>query len=125
MAKRFIIFFTVFILFTLNVNSATITEPKTQDQAIGAWKTLDMNLFSNLIDFCYSRSLRKSYEDFYDKYNDFPGKLISVDRQIVEGTKLRLKYLKANQVIEVQLLCKPWLAGSEQLQLLSISFGKA
>ena len=111
--------------FAPNIYSATITDSKTQDQTIGTWKALDMSSYSNLIDFCYSRSLRKSYEDFYDKYNDFPGKLISVDRQIVEGTKLRLKYLKANQTIEVQLLCKPWLTGSEQLQLLSISFTKA
>lgn len=77
------IFLITLFFFSSTIKTATITNTDTQDNPTGTWKPLDMNSFTNLIDFCYSKSLRKSYEDFYDKYNDFPGKLISVDRQIV------------------------------------------
>lgn len=78
---------------------------------VGSWKALDINAVSNMMDFCYSRSLKKSYEYFYENYNDIPGKLVSVDRQTVEGTKFRLKYNKNNKIIQTEVLCKPWIGG--------------
>lgn len=66
---------------------------------MGGYKSLNISSAVNLSDFCYSQSLRKAYVEYYAKYKDFPGKLISAERQIAGDTKHRLKYSKVAYIV--------------------------
>jgi hypothetical protein len=105
-----VVFFCILLLSTsncieaiqnINSNSVSTNENAKLAKTLDGYRQIDVNSLATLMDFCFAHSLKVAFQSFYSKFTDSPGKLMTAERQVVQGAKYRLRYSKILYIVEI------------------------